>query len=69
MTWLLLHPSDLLFDFGLFAVMFVCAALLLIVLASRHHRKGKGRPPAVEGVNRARRRRERAEGKRRRSDR
>ena len=60
----LLHPADLLFDFGLFAVMFVGAALLLITLASRHHRKGEGRAPAVDGLNRAQRSKERAEGRR-----
>jgi hypothetical protein len=60
----LLHSADLLFDFGLFAVMFVAAALLLIALASRSNRKGH--PPSAEGVNRAQRRRETAEDKRRR---
>lgn len=36
---LLLHPADLLFDFGLFAVTFGGALLLLIFLASRAHRR------------------------------
>jgi hypothetical protein len=62
----LLHPADLLFDFGLFAVMFVIAAALLVVLASRSNRKGKGRAPAAERFNRAQRRRETSGGKRRR---
>jgi hypothetical protein len=62
----LLHPADLLFDFGLFAVMFVGAALLLVALASRSNRKSKGSPPAAEGFNRAQRRRETAAGKRKR---
>ena len=62
----LLHPADLLFDFGLFAVMFVGAAVLLVVLASRSNRKSKGRPPAAEGLNRAQRSRETAAGKRKR---
>jgi hypothetical protein len=62
----LLHPADLLFDIGLFAVTFVGAAVLLIVLASRSNRKSKGRLPASEGFNRAQRRRETAAAGRRR---
>jgi len=66
MTWLLLHPADLMLDFGLFAILCGAAILLMNVLASRANRAGKGRLPKVEGVNRAQRRKERAEGRRRR---
>ena len=57
---LLLHPADLLFDFGLFAALLSGAALLMVVLASRSSRKRKGRIPLVEGSNRALRRKEAA---------
>jgi hypothetical protein len=60
----LLHPADVLFDFGLFAVMFGAATLLMLTLASRSGKKVKGRQPSVEGLNRAQRRRVTAEGRR-----
>ena len=53
---LLLHPADLLLDFGVFAVLCVAAALLLNVLASRAYRAGKGRLPKDDGVDHAQRR-------------
>jgi len=64
---LLLHPADLLFDFGLFAALLSGAALLMVVLASRSNRKMRGRLPPVEGSNRAQRRKEAAETRRGRS--
>jgi hypothetical protein len=62
----LLHPADLLFDFGLFATLLSGAALLMVVLASRSNRKSKGRPTSAEWGNRAQRRSEMAAGRRRR---
>jgi len=64
---LLLHPADLLFDFGLFAALLSGAALLMVVLASRSKRKMRGRLPPVEGSNRAQRRKVAAETRRGRS--
>ena len=64
---LLLHPADLLFDFGLFAALLSGAALLMVVLASRSKRKIRGRLPPVEGSNRAQRRKVAAETRRGRS--
>jgi hypothetical protein len=57
--------SALLLEFGLFAVLLAGSTLLLITLASRANRVGKGRLPKVEAVNRAQRSKERAESRRR----
>lgn len=55
---LLLHPTDLLIDFGLFAALCAAALLLVNVLASRANRARQGRTPKIKGVNRAQRRKE-----------
>ena len=62
-----LHAAHLWLDFGVFAVLCATAALPVNVSASQANRAGKGRLPKVEGINRAQRRKERAEfGRRRR---
>jgi hypothetical protein len=62
----LLHPADLLFDFGLFALLLGGAALLMVALASRAVGKRGNLPSRDEGSNRAQRRRDLVESRRRR---